>query len=283
MKKAVFFSVVLFLFVAPALADPNVVIWVEQVGDTNEVTVNYDMNGVAGEIRAFGLDITVDSGAIVYDACEFEPNYWVYPGSIDINEEGGIDDVGSPIADGNEFPGTQPGLDSNGVTIEMGSLYVGANSPPSSGVLLSIFIDSANDCNVVPAGNAARTGSESPSPGIVFKNWWLWPHVYFRPFRFIAGPQGCACLGDVSSAVASGVPDGKITDDDIVYINSLLVNFGGRKRTIASSDSNFDLCADVSSAVASGVPDGKVTDDDIVYINSRLVNEGGRKRTITCP
>jgi hypothetical protein len=121
-----------------------------------QVTVTYDVNSSL-EVRAFALDITVDSGAVITDVNNFNSDYWVYPGSIDVNQTTEqIDDYGSAICDGN-LVGTLPGLDSNGVTIEMASLYVGeANAPANSGTLFQFTVDKA--CTVTIAENRVRDG-----------------------------------------------------------------------------------------------------------------------------
>jgi hypothetical protein len=185
MKKIVFFSIVLFLLVAPARAgDP--VIYLEQVPDTNEVLVKYDANG-AGEIRAFGLDVNTTTGATIGEADSFNTKYQIYPGSIDINAAGIVVDYGSPVCDPCGLPAgtTLRGLDTNGVSIEMGSLYVGApNAPPSSGTLLSIYINSPGDCNITLVGNPARTGTGSDSPGLVMKDPDQHPTVHLKGIKY---------------------------------------------------------------------------------------------------
>jgi hypothetical protein len=182
MKKIIFFSVVLFLLVAPAWA-AQVVIRCAQVGETNEVTISYDINTVPGKIRAFGLNVTTDKG-VINDADKFNTHYWVYPGQIDINATTGVvDDNGVPICDPCDLPGgtTLPGLGTNGVSIEMGSLYVGGpNAPPNSGTLLSIYINSPGDCNVIPAGNVARAGT----PGVVMEDPDQVVSVLFKPVKW---------------------------------------------------------------------------------------------------
>lgn len=187
MKKIIFFSVMFLLLVAPAWG--AIVIKLEQVGDTNEVRVIYDMNGEPNRIRAFGLDVITSTG-VIYDAnwLKYNSKYQIFPGQIDINASGIVVDYGSPICDPCDLPAgtTLPGLDTNGVTIEMSSLYVGeANAPPSSGTLLSLFINSEQPPNISIVGNAARTGIGSPSPGVVMEDPNQQVDVIFRGLKWI--------------------------------------------------------------------------------------------------
>jgi hypothetical protein len=99
-------------------------------------------------------------------------DYIIYPGSIIITG-GVVTSYGTAKADPNQYAGTL-GLDPNGMTVEMGSLYYptgpgSVNAPPASGILLTFKVD--GDCNVVVTENAARGGivmedSSSPSTSL---------------------------------------------------------------------------------------------------------------------
>jgi hypothetical protein len=119
------------------------------------------------KVRAFALDITVDNPAKINTIDYNDPNYWVYPGSIEI-VNGEVNDVGSPVASPT-FPGTLGGLDTNGITIEMGSLYYptgdnSPNAPPNSGKLLKFRV--SKDCTVTVAENAIRGGVVLTNPSL---------------------------------------------------------------------------------------------------------------------
>jgi hypothetical protein len=161
MRKLCFVLTALLLTV-PAFAgvDVNCV----QVGDTNEVAVNYVGSDDANRPRGFGLNITVDSGETITAITSVSSDYWVYPGTIKISD-GEIIDEGDPVApQDSNFPGRElGGLDTNGMTIEMGSLHDPCdeehpNPPPTSGELLRfrISLGQGEDCNVAIEGNAAR-------------------------------------------------------------------------------------------------------------------------------
>jgi hypothetical protein len=120
------------------------------------VTVTYDVNSSL-EVTGFALDISVDGGAVITGASNFKSDYWVYPGSIDVNQTTEqIDDYGSAVCDGN-LPGTLDGIGTSGMTVEMLALYVGqANAPANSGTLFQFTVDKA--CTVTITENFVRDG-----------------------------------------------------------------------------------------------------------------------------
>jgi hypothetical protein len=145
MRKLVLALLILFLSV-PAMATCEV--RCAQVDDTNQVIVTYDDSN---EIRAFGIEISVDTASIagidINDA-----DYYIFPGSIDIDEAGDVNDYGSAVVD----------QDSNSFILEMGSLYAATDpcghttAPPTSGWICKFYVD--GDCNVAIAENVARGG-----------------------------------------------------------------------------------------------------------------------------
>ncbi|RKY25924.1 MAG: hypothetical protein DRP62_00230 [Planctomycetota bacterium] len=158
MRKFVLFMV---LFAAvPAMAVSNVDITCTV--DGNEVTVSYATD--ANLIRAFGLDITVDTANIV-DLVMVDPNYRIYPGQIVI-EDGNVTDYNTPYVPGD--------LGDADLTVEMGSLYtMDANyagdpnlgygmQPGTSGVLFKFYVD--GDCNYVVTENELRGGVVMEDP-----------------------------------------------------------------------------------------------------------------------
>jgi len=169
MKKLLIFILAfvlsILLFAAPAWS--TVIISADDMGG-GEVAISYVTDGNLP--RAFGLDITVTDGNIT--ACE--PNmlgectatvrgYGIFPGTIVIEADGTISDYGTPVAPPGS-PGALGGLDTNGITIEMCSLYQEPNAPPASGELCVITVTA--DCDVNIAGNAARCGTG----GVVMEN-----------------------------------------------------------------------------------------------------------------
>jgi len=170
MKKKIVFTLVLLLFTAPALAS-TVTIDANQIPDTNQVEISYTSDGNLP--RGFGLDITVTDGNIVAcipamtvgECTTDDRGFGIFPSTILIDDAPPtpvILDVGTPVSNVQPALG---GLDTNGITIELGSLYQEPNAPPSSGVLCTIVI--TKSCIVRIAGNAGRCGESSPALGVV--------------------------------------------------------------------------------------------------------------------
>jgi len=167
MKKIVLALVVL-LSTSPAWA---LTITAAQVGDTNEVIISYDASVEAPDMpRAFGLDIQLDNDATILEVTPMivgesvEPDnlgFGIFPGTIVIDAEGSVTDDGTPVAPSDD-PGALPGLDSNGVTIELASLYspVGVGSPDapaSAGDLVSLRV--SKSCTLCVTVNVPRAGA----------------------------------------------------------------------------------------------------------------------------
>ncbi|MHC4184456.1 MAG: hypothetical protein ACYSR4_00800 [Planctomycetota bacterium] len=165
MKKTLFMLLVLS---AAAPAWGRVDIWCEQVGETNEVIVYFDANSEANLVRAIALDIQLTGNGIIRDVKCTNSDFWVSPGKA----AGNVDTVGGTI-DYDEpnracvcpppgpppgtHPDTLPGIDSNGVTIEMGTLYE-SGSPATSGELVRLRVEgSCFDIEI--SKNVIRGGS----------------------------------------------------------------------------------------------------------------------------
>jgi hypothetical protein len=167
MRKMIFVLAVLII-AAPALAQ-QVVISCADVGN-GVCAVSFDATGADPNlVRAFALDIVVDSGATIIDVNDdVNADYIIYPGSIVITG-GTVTSYGTAKGDPNQYAGTL-GLDPNGMTVEMGSLYYppgpgSVNAPAKLGELLRFTVDA--DCNVSISENAARGGvvmEDSSSP-----------------------------------------------------------------------------------------------------------------------
>lgn len=166
--KKIMFVLALLVLAVPVWAATDVEITCEQI-EPNEpnVAIGYIKTG-DGHVRAFALDIVVTSPALILDVKCVSADYYIYPGSIDIDEDTGeVTDDGSCVCDDGDYPvDTLPGPpDSNGVTIEMGSLYDDVpplddpchQTPPSdSGTLVILKVDS--DCCITVTENILRGG-----------------------------------------------------------------------------------------------------------------------------
>ena len=167
MKEIVIVLAAIMFAATPARAD--VIITVDQVVDTNEIIISYDATTETNLVRAFGLNIQLHNdaniiavipkivGLSVADACGFG----IFPGTIVIDTLGNVTNGGTPVGQLSDSPDTLSGLDSNGVTIEMASLYAPvatpANAPAKSGELCSIII-SGDTCLTITA-NVSRAGA----------------------------------------------------------------------------------------------------------------------------
>ena len=167
------------LLASSALADVRIVV------EPNEglANINYETDGE--KVRAFALDITVDTGVIT-DIANFirgestveNPGYGIFPANfgryITVDAETGEVDAWdiadyTPVADPCD-PGALGGLDSNGVTLEMGALYYptddnSPNAPPNSGTLCTLLLSEA--ANVTVTLNEARGGVVLTDPEAV--------------------------------------------------------------------------------------------------------------------
>lgn len=183
MKKIFLITVVLML-TTPAWAVTIVTITAEPnlAGDANEVLISYAVTPTPASCedgnrpRAFGLNVTVSDGNIVAIDDYFEgiecddvnKGYGIFPGRIEITGNA-VTSVGNPLAREGDPGAENTGLDTNTVVLEMGSLYVDGNCPPDTGILCMLRV--SLDCDVNIVGNAARTGSFSPTGvGVVLEN-----------------------------------------------------------------------------------------------------------------
>jgi hypothetical protein len=129
--------------------------------------LSYDASRESLLVKAFALDITVGGGATIEGVFDYkigestsvDPGYGIFPGTMVI-EDGNVVDWGNPVAPADD-PGALPGLGSYGITIEMASLYDGAeNAPLVIDTLLKFAVDwhGASEVNVEISLNEVRGG-----------------------------------------------------------------------------------------------------------------------------
>jgi len=162
----------LLIFAVPAMAE--VTITATQVSGS-EVEISYSGATAGNPVRAFALDITLDNpdakivsvtAAKRGISTSAAPGYGIFPASFarEINpSDPNWDDADyTPAALLKDLPSdTQPGIDSNGITVELGSLYDGdANKPLTGDLLLTLTIDAPEmaivDLDILE--NASRGG-----------------------------------------------------------------------------------------------------------------------------
>ncbi|MBL7153574.1 MAG: hypothetical protein ISS79_07635 [Phycisphaerae bacterium] len=165
MRIKMILTLAVLLLAAPAWADVEIVL--TDLGD-GEIEVKY-VNTEGERVRAFALNITTKGGNIIgidnYSIGDNVGGYGIFPGSFGDNitvnaTTGNVDSwVGSPdpytpIAPSDD-PEALDGLDSNGVTIEMGSLYDDAPPDELEGVLCTVTVDE-DVTEICAEGNAIR-------------------------------------------------------------------------------------------------------------------------------
>ena len=268
MKRTIAVLAVL-MFAVPALA--TVTITAVDEGSC-VVRIDYSVSGEPNLARAFALDLTVTDGNIV--ACE--PNvagectstskgFGIFPGTIDVNDiTGVVDSNGTPVAPQGDLPSdTLPGLDSNGITIETGSLYVDSNAPGNTGTLCRITVDAACTLNITT--NVSRAG-------VVLENGASTEDAV-SPVAFSYSPTAVACGCDPDTYCLQaditdpdyGAPDGKITYEDFVWLSSYYPAAPATEYDCLGD--SYCLQADITDPDY-GAPDGKITYEDFVWLSS---------------
>jgi beta-lactam-binding protein with PASTA domain len=167
MKKIVIFVAVL-LAAAPVMAvvDINAV----QVSDTNEVDIVVTWSGEGSPPRAFAIDVNVSSGDTIgtvsgYHTGESRPGakgFGIFPASfnreIDADDPNWAEPNYTPVAEPCDLPGgTLGGLGTSGITLELGSLFVGGPNRPTSPVTLA-RIGISGSTTICFALNMGRAG-----------------------------------------------------------------------------------------------------------------------------
>ena len=292
MKKTILVLAVLVI-AAPAWA--TVYVTCTTVPGSNEVTVTYDGTGEPNRVRGFALDIAVDSDANIVQILDYfvgdcnipqRRGYGIFPGSfgrLDETAEGfpvWTDPIYSPLAWKVDYPNdTLDGLDTNGITVEMGSLFhpvtpASPNAPPKSGTLLKFYVD-VTDCNVTIGQNAIRGGVVMESTGLSptidcngcqvvgYQPCIPTDHEDYQAWLDANEPEcwcseGMQCYGDADGKTISGkFATYAVSSDDLALL------IAGWKRTDGESGAGGEsyYCEDVNSQGPSLYWDGWVCAD----------------------
>jgi hypothetical protein len=167
--KKILLVIAMLIIAAPVLATVSVTAMDKGSG---VVEVRYNCSA-AEKVRAFALDINVDSGAVISNIRDFNRGeskvpgggYGIFPAKfadyINVNPPGPnwADTRYTPVARTTD-PNTQSGLGTGAITVELGTLYVDPNSPGTSGLLFRLDVNGngASDCNLSIATNNTRGG-----------------------------------------------------------------------------------------------------------------------------
>jgi len=152
MRKFVLVLIVLLLS-ASAWAAVTVNCTAVDPGNTYEVRVSYAVTD-SNNVRAFGIRIDVNNGATISNIDVNDKDYYIFPGSIDINDTTGeVDANGTAVAEG--------GNGQSYMILEMGSLYAAADpkhqtAPASSGTICTF--ETSKECVVSLSRDTDRGG-----------------------------------------------------------------------------------------------------------------------------
>jgi hypothetical protein len=187
--KKILIVLAVVLLASPALARLDITM--SQGATWNEVVVSYNKATEPNLIRAFALNVQASNNALITAAplSSFNGKYWVYPGSIDINATtNDVNSYGSPIAKQSDYSAdTLGGLNTTGMTVEMGSLYTATdgNQPAASGQLFKFTVD--RGCTITISQNVIRGG-------VVLENPDAAADVNAPTYTVVLGVAECAAL-----------------------------------------------------------------------------------------
>jgi len=178
--KKILLVIAMLIIAAPVLATVSVTATDKGSG---VVEVRYNCSA-AEKVRAFALDITVDNGLVINNIRDFntgESNkpgggYGIFPGRfadhINASSPNWADTNYNPVAPVDDS-NARTGLGTASITVELGTLYVGPNSPGVSGLLFKLDVNTnsgAHDGNLAIVLNGTRggivleDGNLAPSP-----------------------------------------------------------------------------------------------------------------------
>lgn len=278
--KKVILALVVALLASPAMAVVTITATdLDGAGPEGLVSIDYTVSGETELVRAFALDIQVDAG-IIDGVSGFktgvsvagDAGFGIFPANfsryITVNPDGTVADWAaagySPVAEAGD-PGALGGIGTDGITIEMGSLYDGdANKPANSGTLC--IVDVNESCNLTITLNAVRgnvvlENAAEPTVDLQGCQVQKGPEVCFpqtyasyndwvqmgKPDCWCAPPKGSGyqCDGD-ADGVTSGIPfNFRVFTGDL---SKVIDNW--RKKI---DDPTLDPCADIDHK-DSGIP-----------------------------
>jgi hypothetical protein len=273
--KKILFTLVVLMFAGQAWAAVD--ISGAQVGGTDEAIISFDARTEPNLVRAFSFNIQADNDANIIAVTGVNPGYYIYPGTIQIDAAGVVTDYGSPAAPQSDLPSdTLPGIDSNGVTVELASLYApvgpsSPNAPDPCGPILSIRV--SKPCCLTITANVARAGStgvvmESPDqvvtvnlPGSICIDWsdecMKTTHPRYADWE-AWGKPACwcyakQCRGDINGALFLAKP---VTGADLIIFKAAFNKTDAELAQVTNG-----ICADLNMAPFLGK---RVTGADLI-------------------
>ncbi|MHC4338565.1 MAG: hypothetical protein ACYSTG_11585 [Planctomycetota bacterium] len=252
MKKIVCAFVVLML-AAPASAAVNITAVMEVVPEPN-ILISYECTG--GEVvRCFALDIQLDNDETIIAVECLSDDYYLNPQKF--TYDGVTPDFGVIPCLCAADDGILPGLDSNGITIAMCTLYAendpDHNVPPAT---------SNGLVRLTLSGSACITITENGRLGGIFDE----DNVDIDPNLHVPYCVSCCqCLGDIADLYSTGPPDGLVNTGDL---NKLIIAMYGAYPT-GDTTGIYDLqiagleCMDIADLYSTGPPDGQINTGDL--------------------
>jgi hypothetical protein len=246
MKKVLLVAAMLII-AAPVMATVTVTA-TDKGGGVVEVSYNCT---AAEAVRAFALDITVDNGLVINNIRDFNRGeskvpgggYGIFPGRfanyINASSPNWADTNYTPIGRSTD-PNTQSGLGTGAITVELGTLYVGPNSPGPSGLLFRLDVNTnsgAHDGNLLIALNGTRGG-------IVTEDANLAPSPVLTGTKVTL--QSCIAIPNIVGMV--------ITDANNAILNAGLAVGTATGAYSCAAAANVVISQDTGSCVASGTP-----------------------------
>jgi hypothetical protein len=146
------FVLVLIVLLLSASAWAAVTVNCTSIG-SGQVQINYAVTD-SNNIRAFGIRVDVNNGATISSIDVNDKDYYIFPGSIDINDTTGeVDGYGSAVAEGGDA--------NTYMILEMGSLYAAEDpchttEPDSSGTICTFEV--SKECTVSLSRDTDRGG-----------------------------------------------------------------------------------------------------------------------------
>ncbi|MGD2094590.1 MAG: hypothetical protein PVH77_06255 [Phycisphaerales bacterium] len=287
MKKLIYILVVAML-ATPAWA--TVTITATDLGG-GVVAIDYSSDETE-LVRAFALDITVDEGYIdsISDFSVGDDNngYGIFPGNFSKYivvdpATGQVNDWSAsgytPVADGND-PGALGGLGTNGITIEMGSLY-DTQAPPAQGRLCTItctesclltITTNATRGNVVLEDASEATVDLSGATNVQIGDVTLQSYTGAQNSEWVAvGQPGCWCA-DVNPRQCHGDADGLAQgiNKNWVSTNDLNILIEAWNKPLEALTGN-QICADFDHSAQDGYR-VSTNDLEILIANWQLVD-----------
>jgi len=220
----------MLLMATPAFAALSIT----ATADNNVVTISYSRSSSDPCVRAFALEVTIASPAVIQEIWDYntgESNkpanqggggYGIFPGQfrdhINASSPNWIDPNYNPVAPSGDPGASGTGLGTNKIIIELGTLYKGdTNRPGTSGTLCKLGIGCGEGAS--SGDYALSLVTNSNRGGVVNEN----GDAMSPTLNGTTVTVNCAVCSDCPLDIAgeSG-PDGWVGAEDLIYMLTML-------------------------------------------------------------